>query len=168
MADITLKGNAIHTSGNLPAIGSSIPDFRLTKSDLKDISPADLAGKKVIFNIFPSVDTGTCAASVRKFNEQAAALENTTVLCVSADLPFALSRFCGAEGIKNVLTSSDYKDKKFGKDWGLQFTDGPLQGLLSRSVVVADATGKIVYTEQVAETTAEPNYEKALAAAKGA
>lgn len=168
MAQITLKGNPLNTVGNLPAVGGQIPDFRLTKQDLSDIRPADLAGKKVIFNIFPSIDTATCATSVRKFNEQAAALANTVVVCVSADLPFAQKRFCGAEGISNVVTASDFKDKKFGKDWGLAFADGPMQGLLSRSVVVTDAAGKVIYTEQVAETVNEPNYEKALAAVKGA
>ncbi len=168
MAQVTLKGNPLNTAGNLPAVGSKVPDFRLTKQDLSDIRSSDLAGKKVIFNIFPSIDTATCATSVRKFNEQAASLADTVVLCVSADLPFAQKRFCGAEGISNVITASDFKDKKFGTDWGVAFADGPMQGLLSRSVVVADASGKVVYTEQVAETVNEPNYEKALAAAKGA
>ena len=167
MAQITLKGNTINTVGHLPAVGSPVPDFRLTKQDLSDIRPADLTGKKVIYNIFPSIDTATCATSVRKFNEQAAGLDNTVVVCVSGDLPFAQKRFCGAEGIANVVTASDFKDKKFGTAWGVTFADGPLQGLLSRSVVVTDAAGKVVYTEQVAETTSEPNYEKALAAAKG-
>jgi thioredoxin-dependent peroxiredoxin len=167
MAEITLKGNKIHTIGSLPQAGSKVPDFRLTKQDLSDIKPADVAGKKVIYNIFPSIDTATCATSVRKFNEQAASLANTVVVCVSADLPFALGRFCGAEGIKNVITASQFKDHKFGDDWGLTITDGPLQGLLSRSVVVADETGKVLYTEQVAETTKEPDYEKALAAVRG-
>jgi thioredoxin-dependent peroxiredoxin len=168
MAQVTLRNRPLNTAGNLPAIGSKVPDFRLTKADLSDITPADLAGKKVIYNIFPSIDTGTCATSVRKFNEQAAALDNTVVLCVSSDLPFAQKRFCGAEGITNVVTASDFKDKKFGQDWGLYFTDGPMQGLMSRSVVVADASGKVVYTEQVPETIHEPNYENAIAAAKGA
>lgn len=166
MAEVKLRNRPIHTAGNLPAVGSKVPDFRLTKADLSDITPADLAGKKVIYNIFPSIDTGTCAMSVRKFNEQAASLDNTVVLCVSSDLPFAQKRFCGAEGINNVVTVSDFKEKKFGNDWGLYFTDGPMQGLMSRCVVVADANGKVVYTEQVDEIIHEPNYDKALAAAK--
>lgn len=168
MAQVTLKNNPIHTVGNLPAIGSTVPDFRLTKQDLSDLKLGDLKGKKVIYNIFPSIDTGTCAMSVRKFNEQAASLENTVVLCVSADLPFAQKRFCGAEGISNVVTASDFKDKKFAKAWGLEFSDGPMQGLMSRAVVVTDANGKVVYNEQVPEIVNEPNYEKALAAAKSA
>jgi thiol peroxidase len=168
MANVTLRGKEIHTIGTLPAIGSGVPDFRLTKQDLSEIKVADLAGKKVIYNIFPSIDTATCATSVRKFNEQAAAVENTTIVCVSADLPFALKRFCGAEGINNVVATSDLRDKSFGKTWGLTFTDGPLEGLLSRAVVVTDANGKVVYTEQVAEVGSEPDYDKALAAAKSA
>lgn len=168
MANVTLRGKEIHTIGTLPAIGSGVPDFRLTKQDLSEIKVADLAGKKVIYNIFPGIDTATCATSVRKFNEQAAAVENTTIVCVSADLPFALKRFCGAEGINNVVATSDLRDKSFGKTWGLTFTDGPLEGLLSRAVVVTDANGKVVYTEQVAEVGSEPDYDKALAAAKSA
>jgi thioredoxin-dependent peroxiredoxin len=168
MAQITLKGNPINTIGTLPAVGSNVPDFRLTKQDLSEIKATNLAGKKVIYNIFPSIDTATCATSVRKFNEQAAAVDNTTIVCVSADLPFALKRFCGAEGINNVVAASDLRDKSFGKVWGLTITDGPLEGLLSRAVVVADANGKVVYTEQVAEIGKEPDYDKALAAAKGA
>jgi thiol peroxidase len=168
MAKITLKGNPLNTVGNLPAIGGHVPDFRLTKQDLSDVKLGDLTGKKIIFNIFPSIDTATCAMSVRKFNAEAASLENTVVLCISADLPFAQKRFCGAEGISNVVTASDFKDKKFGNDWGVAFADGPMQGLLSRSVVVADASGKVLYSEQVAETVNEPDYAKALAAAKSA
>jgi len=166
MAEIKMRNRPVHTSGNLPSIGSTVPDFRLTKQDLSDLKLADLAGKKVIYNIFPSIDTGTCATSVRKFNAEAAALENTLVVCVSADLPFAQKRFCGAEGIDKVITASDLRDKNFGKNWGLTFVDGPLEGLLSRSVVVTDTSGKVIYTEQVDETINEPNYEKALAAVK--
>jgi thiol peroxidase len=168
MSEVKMRGKPVHTVGSLPAIGSTVSDFRLTKQDLSDLKLADLAGKKVIYNIFPSIDTGTCAMSVRKFNEQAAALDNTVVVCVSADLPFAAKRFCGAEGIEKVITASDLRDKDFGKRWGLTFTDGPLEGLLSRAVVVTDSSGKVVYTEQVDEVIHEPNYEKALAAAKGA
>ncbi|HRP68408.1 MAG TPA: thiol peroxidase [Turneriella sp.] len=168
MAQVTFHEKPVQTAGNLPAVGSKIPDFRLTKQDLSDLKSADLIGKKLVFNIFPSIDTPTCATSVRKFNAQAASLPNTVIVCVSSDLPFAQKRFCGAEGLTNVVTASDFKDKKFGRDWGVYFTDGPLQGLMSRAVVVADATGKVVYTEQGAEVVNEPNYDKALAAVKSA
>lgn len=166
MAQVTLRGKILHTVGSLPAVGSKIPDFRLTKQDLSELRPADLAGKKVIYNIFPSLDTATCATSVRKFNEKAASLADTIVVCVSSDLPFAQKRFCGAEGISNVITGSDVRDKEFGKRWGVTFVDGPLEGLMSRSIVVTDAEGKVLYTEQVAETANEPDYDKALAAAQ--
>lgn len=162
MATITLKGNEIHTSGNLPAVGSNLKDFKLVKDDLSRVSLADFKGKKLILNIFPSVDTGTCAASVRKFNQEAANLDNTVVLCISRDLPFAQKRFCGTEGIENVVNLSDFETGKFGQDYGIQITDGPLAHLLSRSVIVADENGKIVHTEQVKETVDEPNYEAAL------
>lgn len=164
MATVTLKGNEIHTIGSLPEVGSDVPAYSLVKNDLSVISNADFAGKKVVYNIFPSIDTGTCAASTRRFNEEAASLENTIVVCVSRDLPFAHSRFCGAEGIENVVMASDFRTGDFGKDFGVLFTDGPLNSLLSRSVVVADENGKVVYTEQVAETVDEPNYEGALGA----
>ena len=164
MATITLKGNEIHTLGNLPAIGSSAPGFKLTMTDLSSSSLSEYEGRKLVLNIFPSIDTGTCAASVRQFNEEAAELENTVVLCISKDLPFAQTRFCGAEGIENVVMLSDYKDGGFGKAYQVEFTDGPLQGLLSRSVVVVNENGNVVYTEQVAETVEEPNYKAALEA----
>ncbi|UXP30952.1 thiol peroxidase [Reichenbachiella agarivorans] len=164
MSTITLKGNEIHTSSQLPAVGTKAADFKLVKSDLSTASLADYAGQKVILNIFPSIDTGTCATSVRKFNEKAAGLENTKVLCISRDLPFAQGRFCGAEGIANVDTLSDFVDGSFGKAYGLDIIDGPLKGLHSRCIVVLDTDGKVIYTEQVAETTEEPNYDKALAA----
>ncbi len=163
MAVVKFKGSAVHTVGNLPAIGSSAVDFELVKNDLSRASVADYAGKKVILNIFPSIDTGICAASVREFNKRAASLENTVVLCVSRDLPFAQSRFCGAEGIQNVETLSDFETGEFGKNYGLTFSDGPLKGLHSRSVVVLNEEGKVIYAEQVAETTEEPNYEAAIA-----
>ena len=166
MATVTLKGNEIHTLGNLPEIGNDMPSFSLVKNDLSVLSNGDLEGKKVVYNIFPSVDTGTCAASTRRFNQEASSLENTTVICVSRDLPFAQKRFCGAEGINDVIMASDYKNGDFGKDLGVIFTDGPLNSLLSRSVIVADENGKIIFTEQVAETADEPNYEAALAAVK--
>lgn len=164
MAKITLKGNEIHTSGELPTIGSTASDFSLIGTDLSVKSLSDFSGKKLVLNIFPSIDTGTCAASVRNFNKAAADLENTIVLCISRDLPFAQGRFCGAEGIENVVMLSDFKTGQFGKDYGLDITTGPLAGLDSRSIVVLDTDGKVTYTEQVAETVDEPNYEKALAA----
>ena len=163
MATVTLQGNPLETLGDLPAVGTSAPAFELVKSDLSTVSSADLSGKKVVLNIFPSVDTGTCAMSVRKFNEKAASLDNTVVICVSADLPFAAGRFCGAEGIENVLTGSTFRSD-FGTDYNVTFTTGPLTGLLSRSVVVIDEEGKVAYTQQVAETADEPDYEAAIAA----
>ncbi len=166
MATVTLKGNQINTIGNLPEVGNKMPKFSLTKNDLSVLSNSDLNGKKVVYNIFPSVDTGTCAASTRRFNQEAAGLENTTVVCISRDLPFAQKRFCGAEGIDNVIMASDFKNGDFGKDLGVIFIDGPLNALLSRSVIVADENGKILFTEQVSETANEPNYEAAIAALK--
>ena len=163
MAKITLKGNEINTIGNLPVIGTKTSNFSLVKTDLSTASLENFKGEQLILNIFPSVDTGTCAASVRNFNKEAAGLNNTKVLCISRDLPFAQSRFCGAEGIENVVMLSDFKTGAFGKDYGLEIVDGPLSGLNSRAVVVVNAEGNVVYTEQVAETTEEPNYEKALA-----
>jgi len=163
MASITLGGNPIHTSGELPAIGTKIADFKLINTDLAAVSLSDFAGKKVVFNIFPSVDTGTCAASVRKFNENASKLENTTVLCISRDLPFAQKRFCAAEGLENVVNLSDFKNGEFGKTNGLEITDGPLAGLHSRVIIVIDQNGIITHTEQVGEIADEPNYEAAIA-----
>ena len=162
MANITLKGNAIQTLGNLPAIGSNAIDFTLVKNDLSKVSLKDFAGSKIVLNIFPSIDTGTCATSVRTFNKKSAELKNTVVLCISRDLPFAQSRFCGTEGISNAITLSDFATGQFGKDYNLEITSGPLTGLHSRSVIILDETGKVIYTEQVSETTEEPNYEKAL------
>ncbi len=166
MATVTLGGNPFQTVGNLPVIGSQVPDFNLVKSDLSTLTKKDLQGKFVVYNIFPSLDTSTCAASVRRFNKEAAGLDNTVVVCVSQDLPFAHKRFCVAEGIENVITGSSFRDASFGNDFGVRFTNGPLEGLLSRSVVVADENGKVVYTEQVAETANEPDYDTALAALK--
>ncbi|MBF0353023.1 MAG: thiol peroxidase [SAR324 cluster bacterium] len=164
MANIALKGNPVETIGTLPVKGSKAPDFSLVNTDLADVSLANFAGKKVILNIFPSVDTGVCAASVRRFNADISAKANTVVLCISADLPFAHKRFCGAEGLNNVISLSMMRSKNFGKDYGVLMTTGPLQGLLSRAVVVIDTTGNVVYTEQVPEITQEPNYAAALAA----
>lgn len=166
MATITLKGNEIHTEGSLPSIGAEAADFTLTKSDLSDVSLADFKGKKVVLNVFPSIDTGICAASVRHFNEDAAGMDNTVVLCISKDLPFAHKRFCEAEGIENVVTGSQMKDDSFTSSYKVAIADGPMKGLMSRAVVVIDEEGKVVYTEQVPEITQEPNYEKALAALK--
>lgn len=164
MASITLGGNPIHTSGELPAVGSQLADFKLVQNDLSVVSLGDFAGKKLVLNIFPSIDTGTCATSVRKFNESAGNLENTKVLCISKDLPFAQKRFCGAEGLENVVNLSDFQSGDFGKTNGLDIVDGPLSGLLSRAIIVVDADGKVLHTEQVAEIANEPNYEAALAA----
>ncbi|GAA4230583.1 thiol peroxidase [Postechiella marina] len=166
MATVTLKGNAINTSGELPAIGSKTPDFKLTAVDLSTKTLNDFKGNKLVLNIFPSVDTGTCAQSVRQFNKDVSNLENTKVLCISRDLPFAQARFCGAEGLENVVSLSDFKDASFGKAYGVDFIDGPLDALLSRSIVVVDENGTVIYTEQVAETVDEPNYEAALNALK--
>lgn len=164
MATVTLKNNPFHTLGELPSVQTVAPDFELVATDLSTKKLSDFAGKKVVLNIFPSIDTPTCAVSVRTFNQKAAQLANTIVLCISKDLPFAQTRFCGAEGIENVILLSDFRDGSFGKAYGLTFVDGPLEGLLSRSIVVIDETGSVVYTEQVAETANEPNYELALAA----
>jgi thiol peroxidase len=163
MSTITLGGNPVHTSGELPKIGTQLADFKLVKNDLSIATLADFSGKRVILNIFPSIDTGTCATSVRKFNETAANLNNTVVLCISRDLPFAQKRFCGAEGIENVVNLSDFKDGSFGKTNGLEITDGVLAGLHSRAVIVIDEKGIVLHTEQVQEIADEPNYEAALA-----
>ncbi len=163
MAKITLKGNEINTSGDLPKIGESVKDFTLIGLDLAIKTLNDFKGKNLVLNIFPSIDTGTCAASVRNFNKTAANLKNTSVLCISRDLPFAQARFCGAEGIENVVMLSDFKTGQFGKDYGLEIIDGPLAGLNSRCIVVVNTEGKVIYTEQVAEIVEEPNYNLALA-----
>ena len=162
MSTITLKGNEIHTSGTLPKTGVLAQGFTLTSLDLSIKTLKDFSGKNLILNIFPSIDTGTCAASVRNFNKAAADLENTIVLCISRDLPFAQGRFCGAEGIENVVMLSDFNTGQFGKDYGLEIIDGPLAGLHSRCIVVINPDGKIIYTEQVAETIDEPDYDLAL------
>jgi thiol peroxidase len=165
MATVTLKGTPIKTIGDLPAVGTKLPAFSLTSGDLSDKTAADFQGKKLVLNIFPSIDTGTCAASVRRFNSEASKLgDDVVVLCISRDLPFAQGRFCGAEGLEHVVSLSSMKDESFGKDFGVKFIDGPLAGLLSRSVIVTDANGVVKYTQQVGETTEEPDYEPALAA----
>jgi thiol peroxidase len=163
MAQITLKGNPIHTSGNLPKVGSHAPALTLVRTDLSEISHKDLAGQRVVLNIFPSLDTPTCAASVRKFNARANEKPNTTVLCVSADLPFAQKRFCGAEGLDNVVPVSTFRNADFGQAFGVTLVDGPLKGLLARAVVVVDGAGTVVHTELVPEIAQEPDYNAALA-----
>lgn len=162
MASITLQGNPLETAGDLPAVGTKAPSFTLTKTDLSDCSLQDFDGKKIVLNIFPSIDTAVCAASVRRFNKEAGEAKNTVVLCISADLPFAHNRFCETEGLKNVLPVSVFRSADFGKDYGATISNGPLQGLLSRAVVIIDRTGKIAYTQQVAEITQEPDYAGAL------
>ena len=162
MASITLGGNPIHTNGELPAVGSKAADFNLIKTDLGTATLADFTGSRVVLNIFPSIDTGTCATSVREFNQKAGNLENTVVLCISRDLPFAQARFCGAEGIKNVTMLSDFTEGNFGKAYGLEIVNGPLAHLHSRAIVVIDENGNIAHTEQVSEIANEPNYQNAL------
>lgn len=164
MAQITFKGNAIQTAGSLPAVGSKAPEFELINTKLAAVKLSNFKGSKVVLNIFPSVDTGICAASVRAFNQSAAALENTKIICISKDLPFAFARFCAAEGIENLETLSDFKRTSFDQDYGLTMVEGPLAGLLSRAVLVLDAEGTVVYAEQVPEIGQEPNYEAALKA----
>lgn len=166
MATTKLGGNPVSMSGDLPAVGTKAPDFSLTTVDLADVSLSTYAGKKVILNIFPSVDTAVCAASVRKFNSEAANMGGTVVLCISRDLPFAHKRFCGAEGIENVVSLSSLRGSDFGKDYGVLLTDGPLAGLFARSIVVLDGNGKVTYNQLVPEIKEEPNYDAALAAVK--
>lgn len=164
MAQITLGGNPINTIGNLPAVGTKAADFNLVKEDFTTASLNDFKGQKVILNIFPSVATGVCSASVRRFNDEASKLENTKVLCISRDLPFAQQGFCASEGLKDVINLSDFVDASFGKDYGLLINDGKWNGLLSRCVVILDEEGTVVYTEQVPEIAQEPDYESAIAA----
>jgi len=165
MSSITLKGNAVNTIGTLPSLGSTIKDFALLDAGLNVKTLETFEGKKKVFNIFPSIDTPTCASSARKFNEEASALDNTVVINVSKDLPFALGRFCAAEGLNNVETLSDFRSS-FGDDYEVTITDSPMKGLLSRAVIVADENNKVVYTEQVSEIADEPDYQAALAALK--
>ena len=164
MAKITFKGNPVATIGELPKVGTTAPDFALTKNDLSTLTTKDLAGKHVVLNIFPSIDTGVCATSVRTFNQKAASMPNTVVVCVSKDLPFAQKRFCGAEGIEKVTTASWFRGQDFGKDYGVTMQDGPLAGLFARAVVVLDGTGKVVHSQLVPEIAQEPDYAQAIAA----
>jgi thiol peroxidase len=166
MATIALKGNPIHTIGLLPETGKPAPDFLLTKTDLSDISLVGFAGKKIVLNIFPSLDTSVCATSVRKFNAEAEKHPDTAVLCVSKDLPFAHSRFCVAEGLNNVVSASALRNDNFGNHYGVLMIDGPLAGLLSRAVVVIDEKGIVIYSEQVPDIVQEPDYAAALLALK--
>lgn len=166
MATITLGGNAIHTSGELPAVGTKAKDFSMTRLDLSTATLSDYAGKRLILNIFPSIDTATCAQSVRVFNQKASDLANTKIVNISRDLPFAQKRFCGAEGIENAETLSDFNTGKFGKDYGLEMTEGKLTGLHSRAVVVIDENGTVIHSQQVPEIADEPDYESALASLK--
>jgi len=164
MAEITLQGNSIHTYGDLPTVGSQAPDFVLTRTDLADVSLKDFAGQRVVLNIFPSIDTPVCAASVRKFNAEVDKLDNTVVLCASLDLPFAHERFCGAEGLESVVPVTELRKRGFGEDYGVRIVDGPLAGIFSRAVVILDGGGKVIYTEQVPEIAQEPDYDAALKA----
>jgi thioredoxin-dependent peroxiredoxin len=164
MSTVLLKGTPTTTSGELPKTGEKIKDFTLVKTDLSRVSLKDFAGSRLVLNIFPSIDTGTCAASVRHFNSMASKMENTKVLCIARDLPFAMKRFCGAEGLDNVIPLSDFATGQFGKDNGLEITSGPMSGLHSRVVIVVDENGVIKYTEQVPEIVNEPDYEHALKA----
>jgi thiol peroxidase len=166
MAQVTLKGNPIHTNGELPQVGAPAPAFKLTAADLKDVTLADYKGKKKILNIVPSLDTAVCATSTRKFNEAGGKLANTVVLVVSADLPFAAKRFCTTEGLANVVTLSLMRDKNFAKDYGVLLQDGPLAGVCARAVVVVDENDKVAYTQLVPEIGQEPDYDKTLTAAR--
>ncbi|MGZ9706639.1 thiol peroxidase [Pseudomonas sp. GNP013] len=166
MAQVTLKGNPVQVEGELPQAGSQAPDFTLTAGDLSEATLASFAGKRKVLNIFPSVDTPTCATSVRKFNAQANELSNTVVLCISSDLPFAQARFCGSEGLENVKSLSDFRSAAFSQDYGVDITDGPLRSLTARAVVVLDENDTVLHSELVAEIGQEPNYEAALAVLK--
>ena len=164
MAQVTLKGNPVQTIGNLPAIGETAPGFSLVDKDLKEISMQDFAGKKIVLNIFPSVDTPTCAMSVRRFNAEIAKRDNAVAVCASMDLPFAHARFCGAEGLENVVSASAFRQPEFGERYGVRITDGPLKGLFARAVVVVDEKGQVIYNQLVPEIAEEPDYDAALKA----
>jgi thiol peroxidase len=162
MSQITLQGNPVQTIGSLPAVGMPAPSFELVKSDLSEANLQDFGGKNIILNIFPSLDTSVCAASVRRFNKEAGEAPDTVVLCISADLPFAHKRFCEAEGLNDVIPLSVFRSPEFGRDYGVTFTSGALIGLLSRAVVIIDRSGKVAYTEQIPEIGQEPDYDAAL------
>lgn len=167
MATITLRGNPIHTVGELPAAGSTVPDFKLTQNNMQDVSLKDFEGKRKVLNIVPSLDTPVCQASARRFNTEADKVPNTVVLVISADLPMAQKRFCEGEGLKNVIPLSELRTRDFGQDYGVRISDGPLAGLLSRAVLVLDEQNRVIHAEQVPEIAQEPDYDRALAALKG-
>jgi thiol peroxidase len=162
MSKVTLKGNPVSTIGDLPVVGSKAPEFSLVGTNLADVKNTDFTGKRVVLNIFPSLDTATCAASVRRFNVEASKLQDAAVVCISKDLPFAHSRFCTTEGIENVVSASEFRSNAFGKNYGVMITDGPLQGLMARAVVVLDKDGTVIHSQLVPEITEEPDYESAL------
>ena len=162
MAQVTFQGTPVNTTGDLPTVGQDAPDFILTKTDMNDVSLADYKGKKLVLNIFPSVDTPVCAASVRRFNDEAGKLENTEVLCISRDLPFAHARFCGAEGLESVISASELRSHDFGNVYGIRIIDSALAGLFARAIVVIDEAGKVCYTQLVPEIADEPDYQKAI------
>jgi len=162
MSTVTLKGNPVNTIGSIPEVGVKAPEFSLVGTNLADVKNEDFAGKRMILNIFPSLDTATCAASVRRFNVEASQLADTAVVCVSKDLPFAHSRFCTAEGIANVVSASEFRSNTFGKNYGVMITDGPLQGLMARAVVVVNKDGTVLHSQLVPEITEEPDYQSAL------
>jgi thioredoxin-dependent peroxiredoxin len=164
MAQTIFREKVVNTNGNLPVVGSQAPDFTLTGIDMKDVSLKDFSGKNLVLNIYPSVDTGTCATSTREFNKRAASFNDTAILCISKDLPFAFRRFCGAEGIDKVFTLSDYKHKGFSEDYGMELLDGAFQGLFARAIVVIGKDGKVKHTELVPKINDEPNYDAALKA----
>ncbi|MCI5224202.1 MAG: thiol peroxidase [Candidatus Electrothrix sp. AR4] len=164
MAQVTFQGTPVNTAGELPAAGQAAPDFTLTKTDMSDVSLGDYKGKKLVLNIFPSVDTPVCAASVRRFNDEAGKLENTEVLCISRDLPFAHARFCGAEGLERVTSVAALRSEDFGKHYGVRIVDSALAGLFARALIVIDEEGKVMYTQLVPEIAEEPDYQSALAA----
>ena len=164
MTTVTLRGNPVQVGGTLPATGAAAPAFKLVNKDLKDVSLNDYTGKKKILNIYPSIDTPVCATSTRKFNEKANGLKDTVVLCIAADLPFAMTRFCGAEGLNNVVTLSTFRSPGFMKEYGVALLDGPMAGLCARAIVVLDANNKVLHTEMVKEIATEPNYDAALKA----
>ena len=166
MAQVTFKGEGIQTIGELPRVGEQAPDFVLTKTNLSDVSLTDLAGKRVVLNIFPSVDTSVCATTVRRFNAEINKVDNAIVLCVSLDLPFAHARFCGAEGLDNVISVSELRDRHFGDRYGVRIVDGPLAGLLARAVVILDENGKVLYTQLVPDIAEEPDYDAAMSKLK--
>ncbi|UCG37907.1 MAG: thiol peroxidase [bacterium] len=167
MANVTFKGNPVRTVGDLPAVGSKAPDFTLTKNDLSDTTLDDFAGKRLVLNVFVSLDTSVCAMSIRRFNQEASSLPETTVLCISEDLPFAQSRFCAAEGIRNVVVLSAFRYRAFANNYGVRILSGPMKSLMARAVVVIDKRGRVVYTEQVPEIGQEPDYGAVLSVLKG-